>query len=130
MINLNGHSCSKHCVWKVLRQNGANGLRDLFRGSVGIGINDDITHYFRTMKGLIHRRFVVTVLFNIVADMLSILIAKAKENGQVGGLIPHLVEGDTHLTICQRYDYFYVALLGESNEHEINAMHIRASIWP
>jgi hypothetical protein len=33
------------------------------------------------------------MLFNIVADMLAILISQAKEDGQVGGLIPHLVEG-------------------------------------
>jgi hypothetical protein len=33
------------------------------------------------------------MLFNIVADMLAILIARAKEDGQVGGLIPHLVDG-------------------------------------
>jgi hypothetical protein len=33
------------------------------------------------------------MLFNIVADTLAILIARAKEDGQVGGLIPHLVEG-------------------------------------
>jgi hypothetical protein len=33
------------------------------------------------------------MLFNIGADMLAILIARSKEGGQVGGLIPHLVEG-------------------------------------
>lgn len=33
------------------------------------------------------------VLFNIVADMLMVLNARAKEDGKVGGLIPHLVEG-------------------------------------
>jgi hypothetical protein len=33
------------------------------------------------------------MLFNIVADMLAILIARAKEDGQVGCLIAHLVEG-------------------------------------
>lgn len=33
------------------------------------------------------------ILFNIVADMLAILIARGKEEGQVGSLIPHLVEG-------------------------------------
>jgi hypothetical protein len=32
------------------------------------------------------------MLFNIVADLLAILIAMENENGQVGGLIPHLVE--------------------------------------
>ena len=34
-----------------------------------------------------------TIFFNIVVDMLAILIGRAKENGQVGGLVPHLVDG-------------------------------------
>jgi hypothetical protein len=33
------------------------------------------------------------MLFNIVADMVAILIATAKEDGQVGSPIPHLVDG-------------------------------------
>ena len=33
------------------------------------------------------------ILFNIVADMLVVLISRAKEDGQVGSLITHLVEG-------------------------------------
>jgi hypothetical protein len=33
------------------------------------------------------------MLFNIVVDMLAILIVWAKEDGQVRGLIPHPVEG-------------------------------------
>jgi hypothetical protein len=33
------------------------------------------------------------ILFNVVADMLAIMIARAKEDGQVDGLIPHLVDG-------------------------------------
>ena len=33
------------------------------------------------------------ILFNIVADMLAILINRAKEDVQVTGLIPHLVDG-------------------------------------
>ena len=33
------------------------------------------------------------ILCDIVLDMLTILIGRAKENGQVGGLIPHLVDG-------------------------------------
>ena len=33
------------------------------------------------------------LLFNIVADMLTVLIGRAKENGQVDGLVPHLVHG-------------------------------------
>ena len=33
------------------------------------------------------------VLFNIVADMLAVLISRAKESGQVGSFVPHLEEG-------------------------------------
>jgi hypothetical protein len=33
------------------------------------------------------------IIFNIVVDMLDILISRAKEDGQVGGLVPNLVEG-------------------------------------
>ena len=33
------------------------------------------------------------LLFNIVADMLAILIGRAKQHGQVEGLVPHLVDG-------------------------------------
>jgi hypothetical protein len=62
-------------------------------GSVGIKVNDDIGHYFQTLKGLCQGDPLSPMLFNIAADMLAILIARAKEDGQVGGLIPHLVEG-------------------------------------
>ena len=33
------------------------------------------------------------ILFNIVVDMLTILIGRAKDAGQVGGLVPHQVDG-------------------------------------
>ena len=33
------------------------------------------------------------LFINIIADMLAIIISRAKEDGQVDGLIPHLVEG-------------------------------------
>ena len=33
------------------------------------------------------------ILFNIVVDMLAILIGREKEACQVGGLVPHLVDG-------------------------------------
>ena len=33
------------------------------------------------------------ILFNIVVDMLTILLGRAKDDGQVGGLVPHLVDG-------------------------------------
>ena len=63
------------------------------RGSVGIKVNDDLGRYFQTRKGLRQGDPLSPILFNIVADMLAIMIARAKEDGQVAGLIPHLVEG-------------------------------------
>ena len=33
------------------------------------------------------------ILFNVVVDMLVVLVNRAKQDGQVGGRIPHLVEG-------------------------------------
>jgi hypothetical protein len=63
------------------------------KGSVGIKVNDDMGHYFQTKKGLRQGDPLSPILFNIVADMLAIIINRAKEDGQVDGLIPHLVEG-------------------------------------
>ena len=42
------------------------------------------------------------MLFIIAVDMLAISIARENEDGQVGCLIPHLVEGGGHFTICGR----------------------------
>jgi hypothetical protein len=63
------------------------------RGSVGIRVNEDIGYYFQTRKGLRQGDPLSPILFNIVADMLAIIINRAKEDGQVSGLIPHLVDG-------------------------------------
>jgi hypothetical protein len=42
------------------------------------------------------------MLFNIVADMLSIIIEWAKLDGQIEGVVPHLVDGG--LSILQYAD--------------------------
>ena len=63
------------------------------QGRGGIKVNDDTGHYFQTHKGLRQGDSMSPVLFNIVADMLAVVIGRAKESGQVGGIVPHLVEG-------------------------------------
>ena len=62
-------------------------------GNVGIKVNDDIGQYFQTLKGLRQGDPMSPILFNVVVDMLVVLVNRAKQDGQVGGLIPHLVEG-------------------------------------
>jgi hypothetical protein len=63
------------------------------KGSVGIKVNNDIGHYFQTRKGLRQGDPLSPILFNVIADILAILIARAKEDGQFEELIPHLVQG-------------------------------------
>ena len=47
-------------------------------GSVAININDEVGPYFQTKKGLRQGDPLSPILFNIVADMLAILIKRAK----------------------------------------------------
>jgi hypothetical protein len=42
------------------------------------------------------------LLFNLVTDMLAVLISRAKEDGQITGLVPRLVDGG--ISILQYVD--------------------------
>jgi hypothetical protein len=42
------------------------------------------------------------ILFNMVVDILAIIIARTKEDGQIKGVVPHLVDGG--LSILQNVD--------------------------
>jgi retron-type reverse transcriptase len=50
-------------------------------GNVNIKVNDQLGSYFQTKKGLRQGDPISPILFNIVVDMLAILIARAKEEG-------------------------------------------------
>ena len=67
-----------------------------------IKINDQIGQNFQTLKGLIQGDPLSPILFNIVVDMLAILINRAKDESQVMEIVPHLVDGD--LSILQYAD--------------------------
>ena len=58
-----------------------------------IKVNDNIDHYFQTLKGLRLRDPLSPIIFNLAADVLAVLVARTKQDGQVGGLIPHFVGG-------------------------------------
>ena len=62
-------------------------------GSVGVKINDGIGDFFQTKTGLRQGDPLSPVLFNVVADMLAVLISRARENEQIKGLVPHPVDG-------------------------------------
>jgi hypothetical protein len=69
---------------------------------VAIKFNDDVGRYFRNKKGLRRGDPLSSMLFNVVADMLAILMEYAKVGGQIEGVIPHLIDGG--LSILQYVD--------------------------
>jgi hypothetical protein len=71
-------------------------------GHVGIKINDQVGQNFQTKKGVRQGDPLSPILFNIVIDMLAILIKRAKGDGQIAGEIPHLI--DDGLSILQYAD--------------------------
>ena len=79
------------------------GWRDTQGGNnVGVKTSDQQGAYIQTRKGLRQGDPLSPILFNIVVDMLAVLIARAKDESQIEGIIPHLV--DDGLSILQYAD--------------------------
>ena len=68
-------------------------------GSVAINVNDEVGPYFQTKKGLRQGDPLSPILFNLVADMLTLFIKRAKAEGLLSGVVSHLV--DNGLSILQ-----------------------------
>jgi hypothetical protein len=62
-------------------------------GKVGIKINGTHGNLFNTHKGLRQGGPLSPLLFNLVSDALCTMLDKARMNGQIKGLVPHLIEG-------------------------------------
>ena len=98
-------------------------------GSVGIKVNDDVGPYFQTKRGLRQGDPMSPILFNIVADMLTLLIKRAKADDQIRGVIPHLVEDG--LSILQYADDTIIFIdhdLEQAKKSQTFAMCFRAII--
>lgn len=65
---------------------------------MGVKINDDIGNFFPTKKGSRQSYPLSPVLFNIVADMLAVLVSRERESNQIG-VVSHLVDGGFSLNI-------------------------------
>jgi len=48
------------------------------RENVGVKVNEEICHNFQTRKGLRQGDHLSPILFNLIADMLTILASRAK----------------------------------------------------
>lgn len=60
---------------------------------VAVKVNDSICPYFPTYKGVRQGDPLSPLLFNIIAEGLTMLIHKAQNVGLISGLVPHLVDG-------------------------------------
>jgi len=69
---------------------------------VGVKVNDEVGRFFQSKKGLRQGDPLSPILFNLVADMLAVLIDRAKRDNQIKGVVPHLV--DDRLSILQYAD--------------------------
>ena len=69
---------------------------------MGVKVNEEIGHNFQTRKGLRQGDPLSPILFNLIADMLAILVSRAKNCRQFRGLVPNLV--DDGLSILQYAD--------------------------
>jgi hypothetical protein len=70
------------------------------------------------------------LLFNLIADMLSLLIARAKDNGQIKGLVPHLIDGG--ISILQYADdtiLFMENDLEQAKKYGVTSMCLRETSW-
>jgi hypothetical protein len=65
----------------------------LFRGSVGVTINNEEGKFFQTEKGLRQGDPLFPLLFNLVVDVLSRILQKAVGVGLIRGLGDNLVSG-------------------------------------
>jgi len=96
--------------------------------SVGIKVNDEIGPYFQTKRGLRQGDPMSPILFNIIADMLALIIKRAKDDGQIRGVIPNLL--DDGLSILQYTDDTIIFIDHDLEQTKnLKLMCFRAVIW-
>jgi hypothetical protein len=67
------------------------------RGSVAIKVNDDVGRYFQILKGLRQGDPLSPILFNIVVDMIALIIEYTEVDGLIEGVNRHLVDGGLYI---------------------------------
>jgi hypothetical protein len=65
----------------------------LFKGSVGVTINNMEGHFFQTGKGLRQGDPLSPILFNLVVDVLSMMLYKTASADLIRGMGYDLIQG-------------------------------------
>jgi hypothetical protein len=68
-------------------------MRIVIGGKVCVKINGERSNFFKTFKGLMLGDPLLPLLFNLVADALSVLLDKGVEKGHISGVLGDLVPG-------------------------------------
>jgi hypothetical protein len=68
-------------------------INNFFGESLAIKVNNDVGRYFQKNKSLRQGDPQYPISFNIVLDMLPIIIERVQVDGQVEGVVHHLVDG-------------------------------------
>lgn len=90
---LNGTSSNKPLRTKGFSRTWCGWIKTfIHEGFIGIKVNDQVSPSFQTKKGLRQGDPLSPILFGIMVDMLVVIIARAKEGGQIHGVVPHLIE--------------------------------------
>jgi hypothetical protein len=69
----------------------------MYGGSVAIKVNDDVGRYFQILKGLRQGDPLSPILFNIVVDMIALIIEYTEVDGLIEGVNRHLVDGGLYI---------------------------------
>jgi len=77
-------------------------------GSVAINVNEEVGPFFQTKKSLRQGDPLSPILFNVVTDMLAIIIKRAKADDQIGGVVPHLVEFPFYNTLMIQFSFWNI----------------------
>jgi retron-type reverse transcriptase len=97
-------------------------------GHVGIKVNDQVGKNFQTRRWVRQGDPLSPILFNIVVDMLAILINRAKHGGIRGNLKYHRW-WIIHTPIWGWYNSFYGSQFRIGSEYEAGTYSFQTNVW-